>query len=172
MTAFEEAVEKHNQYHENQALAAQITEHENTDLYESLTQSQAETLLGLFASFTDTSLGNMLAAMHLGRLREVIRVRFNKCPCGALHQDPNDLLRDSTLSTAQTPLSTEEQELANAYTADAKRNELMKRYRVTADGSQRGVYCTDCMMKYISLSDRMVRDPDDCPGCHLKSSQG
>jgi predicted Zn-ribbon and HTH transcriptional regulator len=50
-------------------------------------------------------------------------------------------------------------------------NVLMKQYRLNRmdDGK---LVCRDCGYGYPSLEDRMVRAPDDCPGCKNKSKWG
>lgn len=35
-----------------------------------------------------------------------------------------------------------------------------------------GFICLNCGMRYPSIEDRMLRNPDDCSGCHIKSAHG
>lgn len=74
------------------------------------------------------------------------------------------------------PIST--QETASDYlleaSAEDRRQILAKKYNVSFSPYHvlPEVTCNGCGLQYPSLRDRMLKGPDDCHGCHLKSSNG
>lgn len=52
------------------------------------------------------------------------------------------------------------------------RENLLREYNVAFEIDGHTVKCLGCGMQYVSLRDRMIKEPDDCHGCHLKSANG
>lgn len=50
--------------------------------------------------------------------------------------------------------------------------ELLKEYNVKPHGEFPKVKCRGCGLEYPSLRDRMMKRPDGCGGCHIKSAHG
>lgn len=48
----------------------------------------------------------------------------------------------------------------------------MVEYRVSFNLDTERFYCDDCGMMYPTIEDRMLKSPDDCPGCHQRAGQG
>lgn len=165
--------EMQRQQHEQHMLAIQTGEHELRDFYDSLTKDQLDTMLGILSAFTDSNIGQQNAAMHLGRVRQLLYSKFNVCPCNQDHGVVEDLLRNEAIG-GSTLVKDARDALASVTRKPlAKEVDLLREYNVRkTDATDREVQCIGCGLRYISLSDRMIKGPDDCHGCHIKSSQG
>jgi len=119
----------------------------------------------------------------------ILESKFNVCPsCGVNHDmefleslnkddDALDVDEPEPAETSEMDFKSEEptkpekslKELQAA--AEARRQSKLDEYNLSRGlGSQ--VICKNCSMIYPSLKDRMLREPDQCPGCEQKSKWG
>lgn len=162
---FEEAQQYAVEQREQHMLALQSGEHELRDFYYGLTKEQLETLSMILSSATDTSLGVANAAMHMGRIREILSLKFGRCTCGQEHGTAEDFLMEVAPEAELTKASVTEVTGPSAM-------EMMKKYNLTFGKQFPEVKCKGCGLTYPNLRDRMLKEPDDCHGCHMKSAQG
>jgi hypothetical protein len=129
---------------------------------------------------------------YLGRIGAELKRRFGLCPaCGSDHDNPFasgeevEAEDDGTVQPALFNLdgsATEEAKPQRAVDPDLAEAEIIEtfmQYRLKPDSADSEPLtldtpgtCTGCGISYISLRDRMLRQPDDCSGCHQKSAHG
>jgi hypothetical protein len=187
----QEAFERHR-------MSVEEFQHSFQRLFEELDEDQLKTIRTAFHALLDTT-GSPLAGQWEGMVAWQLKTRFNICvTCGVDHDkelsDQNShvnipqeflevtppeevapLVIDKRIAqdglTIFAPLSTEQRSLADKYHLDDLRdqdtNELL------------GFYCTGingmkgpCGMKYPSIEDRMLREPEHCSGCFQRMAQG
>lgn len=122
-------------------------------------------LLNMIASLEDPAVG---ASHFEGYAKAILELKFDVCPSHNINHARVEL---------EGEFAPEDNSNASTKTRDDSENiqslenpALIKRYRlVKVEGF---LYCDDCGMRYPSLEDRMIKEPDDCPGCHTKSAHG
>lgn len=167
---------------EHQAMSRVANAHEVQDFLTGLTADQLKTMSMLLLSFADPESGAFLAAQHHGMVIQIRALKHDNCVCGHEHEDAEALLGDvgsphpegTGEEYSDPPSQTLLMENLPAKVGLREFDEpipvLMDRYRLLLDGGV--LRCRDCGLQYISLKDRMIKEPDDCHGCHLKNSQG
>ena len=93
-----------------------------------------------------------------------LQFKFGTCPCGKNHNE--DELLAGPARIGEDAVVTPD--------ADANENErLMHEYNMYQD-PEGSLHCNGCDMPYVSLEDRMRRDPgvEGCPGCQHKAKFG
>lgn len=181
----EEIEAQHQRYHMEQE--AQI--HGVIDLIHSLDEEQLKNFIVLMSGLTDAQNSALIAGIHLGQARAIGSNKFGWCKCGREHETPEQMLakevdRGAERVAAEHPVAgrkpepLELDELPNMSAVEeaaaANRLILAEEYNVAfaADPTDPSVICKGCGQTYPSLRDRMVKGPDACHFCHLKSSGG
>lgn len=155
----------------HQQLTHQSRAHEINDFLQSLSKEQLDTLRMLVISMADPDSGHILAAQHHGMIVQIMALKHAVCVCGVEHESAESLLAPTAVpATDVDQLDTWEGRRINPDHPSGAA--LMAEYRLEARPGFNVLFCTGCGMQYSSLRDRMIKDPDDCHGCHLKSAQG
>lgn len=149
--------------HERREMEFSSARHRVMNFIHSLSSDDLETFGIMTSMFADPEMGHVIANQYLGLVSTVQHFKFSRCVCGADHGDP-------TLAAAH---DTErlEAELANNVVLAHNSDPVMIEYRLEMR-ADRKFYCKGCGHQYVSLEDRMLRRPDDCSGCHMKSMHG
>jgi hypothetical protein len=103
---------------------------------------------------------SMLAAFYEGQVQSVLKYKHNVCPVHGVDHS-QDALED--LQKADTPLEIDREAAMIEYGIESF---------VNPDTNLPMFRCINCKQGYPSLEDRMMKDPDDCPGCHQKAMWG
>jgi hypothetical protein len=171
---------------EQMQMANQALQHDVMRLLHGLTEDQLEGLSTLLRAMMGED-GPLIAAVHSGMIDQILHFRFGRCECGGKHEQAEDLLKggddgpsfivdevgsphpDGPTEPYSEPgplvsLNTDATQISGA--------ELMDKYRLEIRPGDGAIVCRDCGLWYASLHDRMLKDPDDCHGCHLKSKTG
>lgn len=107
---------------------------------------------------------------YKGIIEKMMTDRHGHCPCGTDHAEEIAQAIHPT-----PPTETPEPPAAPAHpislVGDIELlNGNLKKYRMhIINGDLR---CRDCGIKYVSMEDRMLKAPDDCHGCEVKSKWG
>lgn len=109
--------------------------------------------------------GQIVAAQYVGMVKQILIIKHDVCACGGDHETAEDLLKEDAASNLQ-------QVMANEVPDGPSGATLMYVYRLEIRPSDGAIVCRDCGLWYTSLKDRMLKEPDDCHGCHMKSAQG
>lgn len=106
-----------------------------------------------------------LAAYYEGFVSAKIESRFNICPVHGVNHEEEEFSSHNEGST-----TTRDNDEVVEVVVDIPVEDLMNTYRLEwRDGN---LHCKDCGIQYQSLEDRMVKEPDDCHGCQLRSAHG
>lgn len=135
-----------------------------------MTKDQLEQLGMLIFAITSDDNGALLGAQYLGMIKQLARFKYGLCACGREHEDilsgnphePESRVIDLLRETEDSDPSETSETAA----------ELRMKYKVVLGENGRSVTCVNCGLKYISLRDRMMKEPDDCHGCQLKAGHG
>lgn len=128
-------------------------------------------------------------AQMLGILQYMRKAKFSRCVvCGKNHDAEQQALVEEehakmTAEGTAIPGSPFHMGDADAFEAQASKiiglptyPEFLKKcfdYNVKASGDQTDpVFCKTCNMRYRDLEDRMLKAPDECPGCWQYNSTG
>jgi hypothetical protein len=187
----QEAFERHR-------MSIEEFQHSFQRLFEELDEDQLKTLRTAFHALIDTT-GSPLAGQWEGMIAWQLKIRFNICvTCGIDHDkeltgqadhksdEPQEMIEVipptevAPLADPRIlqdgfqmfrPLDEEQRALADRYHLDDIRDENT--------GELLGFYCTGingmkgpCGMKYPSITDRMLREPENCSGCFMRMAQG
>lgn len=156
--------------------------HRITSFIHSLNEEQLESFRMLLRAL-DRETGPELAAYYRGFASQIAHFKFGTCECGHTHTQPEDFLRDAESNTAKAAKPSEAKAEDTTVTAfvesraeaiEAERAEhlrLLDEYNLL-EGLGKNVVCRGCLTAYPSLEDRMLKGPDDCHHCHLKSKNG
>lgn len=183
-----------NEMRARQEMANHAAIHSVMDFIHGLNESQLESLAFLLHSLADPTGAGALSAHFEGMVKQVLHFKFKWCMCGERHGVVEDLLMsDMAPENADSPHPNGTGEeysdpaplrdpMAEAVrdvalnpgdierAAYEKRQNLMTEYNVIErDGK---LLCKLCGAPFISLRDRMLREPDDCSGCRSKAGQG
>jgi len=159
------SADRHNMEH-----TEKITRIQN--FLEGLNNEDLLTMRLLLTDFAET--GRKLAIFYEGVLIEKMRAR-DICPnCGVNH-DAEALEEERAKVQEREPQFVGEVLVKDDNEPPPSLQDLMLKYRVTYTSGaidDARVTCNDCGYTYPNLNDRMLRDPDTCPGCQIKASQG
>lgn len=171
-----------------QHLVAQDHIHQRNDFLESLSKDDLDLVdTMLLQSVSDNTFGHYLR----GIIAEIARRKRFVCTCGHDH----DAEAEQAFSTPPTAdeaaklvgldVDTTTPDVVGSDTepgplADAARDAAMREYGLEqvnpADQPDHptGLRCINCHQVYVSLEDRMLREPgmDGCGGCQTKSAHG
>lgn len=129
-----------------------------------MTKDDLDVLRLLFSSMCGED-GQIIAGQYVGTVKQILIMKYGECSCGGDHESAEDLLKESAANNLQKVM-------ANEVPDGPSGAVLMDRYRLEIRPSDNALVCRDCGCWYSSLKDRMIKEPDDCHGCHLKSAQG
>lgn len=151
---------------------------------DTLSEEQLQGLSMLVHAFATETEEAGYAKFVDGYLAAVAKAKYNICPgCGEDHDKQLDEMRqqeEGQTFTGDRPLSVNEDstaplapyiltedDLANMeeYNLDDLRDEDPPHHLL-------GFICKGCGMRYVSIADRMLRPPDTCSGCQMKSAHG
>lgn len=114
-------------------------------------------------------IGNKMGVVYWqGQVDGLLQDRHNVCAIHGVDHDAEALA--SIAGEGSTVADDSKVVTAGAVTGELM--ELMVEYRVSFNETVEKFYCDDCGYMYPTIEDRMMKAPDDCPGCHLKASQG
>jgi hypothetical protein len=143
--------------------------HEVQEFLNSLNREQLGTLeMLLFSACADG--GHLVAAAHHGMVKQILQMKFNVCTCGMEHESAEDLLTGQPVTEQPTATVPPSESLLLPKRKGA--TELLEEYNLEVRPGDGAIVCKSCGLWYASLQDRMLKGPDDCHGCHLKSAQG
>lgn len=178
---------------EQQNMAIESYRHDVQRLFDELSKEHMMTLRTMLNQFTMEG-DSRLTSYYEGVVAATIAHRFDVCGgCGENHADVllqerdgqsgRTVRTDSPIGKAlkidgflpaqdgDKPLSTADlgftdEQLANMekYNLDDVRDEVTLELL--------GFICKGCGLRYVSIEDRMLRAPDACHGCYLKSAHG
>ena len=114
---------------------------------------------------------NIPAAIHytLGNITALLKMKYGVCTgCGKDHA--KELFEHPPVEPVRPEAGAYESVTPPPMVAVDPDTFLVK-YNVTKLPDGR-VQCNNCSVTYPSLADRMVRPPEDCHGCRLKSGHG
>lgn len=153
-----------------------------------LDEEQLESLQYMLFSFGDADSGVQIASYYQGITAQIMHFKFGHCECGQKHEQVEDFLRNEAASagnlvemgmTVDPPVAAPDgQEYSPAdLEADLQaeredRIELLRTYNMREGDVAPVVICNGCNTSYVSLMDRMLKQPDDCHHCHLKAKNG
>lgn len=154
-----------------------------------LEEEQLEAFAMLMYSLTDPRQSVTLASKFEGIARQVLHFKHGWCACGERHGLVEDLLSDMNPDNVGSPhphgtgeeysepgkldLAAYEAAMQPGDIEQAAANKkatLMAQYNMIE--SEGKLLCKLCGTQFISLRDRMLREPDDCSGCRMKNAQG
>ena len=156
---------------ERQDMLGESYRHDVQRMFDEMSKEHLLTLrimLNQFSSENDLR----LTSYYEGVVAATLALRFDVCGgCGKNHDEEllknektevTDLVTDFV--TNEVPLSTEQLDQMTTYHLDDLRDE--------DSGQLLGFTCTLCGLRYVSIEDRMLKSPDNCHGCYLKSAHG
>lgn len=173
---------------ERAEIAMESFRHNSQRLFEELDEVQLTTLRDMFHGIS-MSAESIMAAYYEGMASQLLKDKFNICQsCGVNHDKedltPSDLLlKQSTESIAWPSPGSDEQPVLPLFEemSDGQK-EMMAKYhlddlRDDESGALLGFVCTGvtgkpCGMTYPTIEDRMLKAPDDCPGCQVRAAHG
>lgn len=130
-------------------------------------------LLGMIAGAEDSSDS---ASYYYGMTTSAVDVRFDVCATHGFNHEDDEMkkLTGETVESSGPEPSTppRDSESHMAWMNGKNMTELMQEYRLKINEKDSKLYCRDCGMEYQSVKDRMVKSPDDCPGCFIKAAHG
>lgn len=86
---------------------------------------------------------------------------------------PEDLARDMDAAAASLVAERVPEKMIDRINANLEVvGQQMDDYRLTFNEDTERFYCSDCGYMYPTIEDRMLKAPDDCPGCHQRAGQG
>ena len=108
-----------------------------------------------------------------GQVTALLQDRHNVC---AIHGVDHEAEGLASLVTEEgsTPIgdSLTVKGAERIFQAIEENDERMVKYRVSFDPDQNRFFCDDCGYMYPTIEDRMLKEPDDCPGCIARAGQG
>lgn len=159
-------------------MSLEAFRHDVQRLFDELSVDHLVTLRMLLHQIASGGLESYAAYLE-GIAAATLHVKHNRCAgCGKDHNE--ELLAPSEKVDTTEPrvepgdelMVTDDENLS--VEENYKRN--LKLFRVAHPEDLPGmggpVVCVDCSYGYPSLEDRMLRSPDDCPGCHNKAKWG
>lgn len=176
-------------------MARQDYVHKLRDFLLKQSREDLETLDAIVSMSTDAP----YAAYVRGQITTIAAVKYNVCPCGTDHdaeasavfgssEDSGGVVAPESNSEKSSPKNVDtdtgdgvESTSETLPLNDENWDELANRYGIErvstyADGEVHptGLRCKNCLQAYVSLTDRMLREPgmDGCSGCKIKSAQG
>lgn len=152
-----------------QEMFADSYRHAVQRMFDELSREHLETLRQILHNLTMS--GSTLAAYYEGQVATSLHTRFNVCSgCGVNHDEQAEDLHqpgpDGTVQTVIVAGDLTHEDLTNMekYNLDDLREEDTNRLL--------GFVCKGCGLKYSSIEDRMVKEPDECHGCQEKARWG
>ena len=182
-------MQEHNRAHQ------QDNAHAVRDLLLKLSNDELELLDTMFYNATDN---NPYCAWMRGQIKVYRELKHGVCACGEVHDldadlekmigkqkqdkepeypgDPGFYVGDSPepeqVEDAQQRAA---REMIEATAPDGQTwadDELIDKYRLWVHPETGHLHCRDCGQPYVSLEDRMVKEPSDCHGCQMIAGQG
>jgi len=121
-------------------------------------------------------IGNKVGTVYWqGQVDALLQERHNVCAIHGVNHEEEALASlspEGSTPTGDTELSVPQPMLDKIEAGLEELDRLMVEYRVSFNETVEKFYCDDCGYMYPTIEDRMLKAPDDCPGCHLKASQG
>lgn len=148
---------------EQHMMVTEQNAHDVRDLFESLDESQLRVFRGILR-IVDENPG--AASYYAGVVSTQLSFRFGVClGCGRKHDEElKDMATESGVPKTWTDI---------AATLDTETLENLHKYHLNVIPNEwPRVVCAKCGKTYVSLEDRMLREPDDCSGCHEKEMWG
>jgi hypothetical protein len=152
-----------------QEMFADSYRHAVQRMFDELSREHLETLRQILHNLTMS--GSTLAAYYEGQVATSLHTRFNVCSgCGVNHDEQaEDLGQPEQSQESQTivvagDLTHEDLTNMETYNLDDLREE--------GTNNLVGFICKACGLKYSSIADRMVAEPDKCSGCIQKAKWG
>jgi len=148
-------------------------------VWRGLSDDDCEALGNFFYSMAhaDDSILRAELGLCAGRLLQIRAIRLDRCLLDDKFHDLRDMDEEQNTPEQQpeypegfapVPENGAEQNAREQYAANMK----LYRLEVTAENGARITRCVDCGMPYASLADRMLKEPDECPGCFHKAKFG
>lgn len=176
-------------------MANESATHGIISFIESLNEDHLDTMSMLLLSVNGEG-GDLLGAQLNGMIRQIMKFKYGRCQCGKRHESLDGISLEETavkpaanetklrddFSGAQTswpegyesvaqPSPEPADPLIVLAAAAEKEFDLLKQYNLYKHSSGK-LTCIGCGLEYISLRDRMVKEPNDCHGCQLKAGHG
>ena len=178
----EEFQEKVNELYQRQQMATEDFQHQIAGLFDGFSEEQLTTYKHMLHHIvmSTNSHGDTLAAYYEGIATGLLHVKFGVClGCDQNHEklmQESGLRADSNISYPDVgnnlqvgengELSKLQQEQMFLYDLDDLREE--------ESGILVGFICKNCKKQYVSIEDRMLREPgvEGCGGCQQKAKWG
>lgn len=173
---------------ERQDMAIESYRHDVQRLFDELPKEHLLTLRIMLNQFT-TEADSRLTSYYEGVAATTLAYRFKVCGgCGRDHSE--ELLdepapEDKNFQTEKFfSLREGDKTLFNVPTDEGGLSELtveqfrqMEEYNLDDVRDENtlkllGFICKNCGLRYVSIEDRMLKRPDDCHGCQIKSAHG
>lgn len=149
----------------------------NRQAIENLLDSEDEDILMAVRAMLNAIIdgrSKQTTSYFLGRVDSSL-TRRGLCPsCGRNHaaeEHANFLGDEGNVNNDGEVSNSEGNEAGDSWDVDTTDNHNMIEYRLTINEDGKLV-CKDCGHPYVSLEDRMLRDPDECAGCQMKAKFG
>lgn len=166
-------MEEHNRAHQ------QDKAHAVRDLLLKLSNEELELLDTLFYNATDN---DPYCAWMRGQIKVYRELKHGVCACGEVHDPDADLQKMiEKQKQGDEPKQIEDaqqraaREMIEATAPDGQiwaDDELIDKYRLWVHPETGHLHCRDCGQPYVSLEDRMLKEPSDCHGCQMIAGQG
>jgi hypothetical protein len=169
-----EEAQRHVEMHQ---MATESVTHSILSFIENLNEDQLDTMSSILLSVGGEN-GDLLGAQLNGMIRQIVKFRYGRCQCGKRHESLDGISLDGTAVRPEPVVNAGPVEppqpadpLILLAAASEKEVSLLKQYNLYKHSSGK-LTCVGCGLEYISLRDRMVKEPDDCHGCKLKAGHG
>lgn len=192
----EEVQQKLREHYERHEMMKEEFRHSFQRIFEELSEDQLRTIRTMLSVISDQD-DSHLAAEWLGMASWALKTRFNICvTCGINHDEelteepPSEKKEEEYFDNVPHTTVTrmykvdDDQPLPSFYEPSEDERKLMEQYhlddlRVEGTNEFLGFICIGikgwdkpCGMKYPSIQDRMLRDPESCSGCHQRMMHG
>lgn len=194
----EEVQQKLREHYERHEMMKEEFRHSFQRIFEELSEDQLRTIRTMLSVISDQD-DSHLAAEWLGMASWALKTRFNICvTCGINHDEelaepPEQKEAAQYFETVNDPTlakvliiqaDSADQPLPSFYEPSEDERKLMEQYhlddlRVEGTNEFLGFVCTGikgwdkpCGMRYSTIQDRMLRDPESCSGCHQRMMHG
>jgi len=160
-------------------MESEVKSHQVKNLFTELPKDQLLALNLLLETISRVEDPGAMAAYYNGHATAIIEMKYNVCSSHGVNHAEEALEEfkkstgDISIDKGSTPTRDDDTEEQSDFEFTQTRvNYNMELYRLKIDESTGKLVCKDCGLEYVSLEDRMVKSPDDCHGCYIKSAHG
>lgn len=152
--------------------------HALESIWNNLSNDDLATLGKFFHDLAISGHSDLTLAMTAGRLLQMRASRMNTCVVDGIDHDAQlagmsgqAVPEEPTEDLPTEPPVVDEERVNRARQMHENMQTYRLHWRETPDGTPQ-LACKDCDYPYPSLADRMLKPPDDCPGCLHRSKWG